>query len=71
MEEAGIPTACLALVRSVAERLRAPRMLSVPFRFGHPLGEPNDEAGQLRVLRALLALLSEPGPGPVLRDYVP
>lgn len=57
-------------MRSVAERLRAPRMLAVPFRFGHALGDADDADGQLRVLRALLAVFAEPGPGPVLRDYV-
>ncbi|MBI3790638.1 MAG: hypothetical protein HY275_07145 [Gemmatimonadetes bacterium] len=71
MEEAGIPTAAIALVRSVAERLAAPRMLAVPFRFGQPLGEPGDATGQRAVLRALLALLDDDGPGPVLRDYQP
>ena len=71
VERAGIPTACIALVRSVAETLRAPRMLSVPFQFGHPLGAPHDSEGQLRVLRSLLALLSERGPGPILRGYAP
>ena len=71
VEKAGIPTACIALVRSVAETLRAPRMLVVPFRFGHALGRPNDPDGQRAVLRALLGLLASPGPGPVLADYVP
>lgn len=71
MERAGIPTACIALVRSVAETLRAPRMLAVPFKFGRALGEPGDVEGQRGVLCALLALLDAPGPGPVLVDYVP
>lgn len=71
VERVGIPTACIALVRSVAKTLRAPRMLAVPFGFGHPLGQPHDTAGQLKVLRALVALLSERGPGPILRDYTP
>ncbi|MBK6489676.1 MAG: hypothetical protein IPF98_23105 [Gemmatimonadetes bacterium] len=46
-------------------------MLSVPFRFGHPLGEAHDAEGQRRVLRALLQLLTAAGPGPVLRVYRP
>ena len=71
VENAGIPTACIALVRSVAERLRAPRMLAVPFPFGHPLGRPNDPDGQRDVLRAVLGLLVNSGPGPVLADYRP
>ena len=49
----------------------APRTLTVPFRFGHPLGAAHDAAGQGDVLRALLQLLEMPGPGPVLRDYSP
>lgn len=71
MERRGIATAAIALVHSVAERLRAPRLLSVPFPFGRPLGEPHDAAGQRRVLRAVLRLLEESGPGPVLRAYRP
>ncbi len=69
MERGGIPTACIALVRNVAEVLRAPRMLAVPYRFGRALGEPGDADGQREVLRALLALLERPGPGPALEDY--
>ena len=71
MEKGGIPTACIALVRSVAETLRAPRMLAVPFTFGRALGEPGDADGQRDVLRALLALLESPGPAPLLADYMP
>lgn len=61
----------IALVRSVAERMGMPRALSVPFRFGHALGEPGDAPGQRGVMRALVALLEAPGQGPVLRDYTP
>ena len=71
MEKGGISTACLALVRSVAEQLRAPRMLSVPFPFGHALGDAHDAVGQRHVLQALLSLLEHDGPGPLLADYVP
>jgi len=71
VERRGIATAAIALVHSVAERLRAPRLLSVPFPFGRPLGGPHDADGQRRVLRALLQLLDSPGPGPVLRAYRP
>ena len=69
LEQQGIATVCIALVRSVAERVRPPRVLAVPFRFGAPLGEAHDEAGQLSVMRAALRLLEEPGPPPLLRDY--
>ncbi len=69
LEQHGIATVCIALVRSVAEKVRPPRALAVPFRFGAPLGEAGDEAGQLAVMRAALRLLDETGPPAVLRDY--
>jgi len=69
LEQHGIATVCIALVRSIAESVRPPRALAVPFRFGAPLGEANDEVGQLAVMSAALRLLDDPGPAPVLRDY--
>lgn len=69
LEQHGIATVCIALVRSIAESVRPPRALAVPFRFGAPLGEANDAAGQLAVMGSALRLLMEPGPPPVLRDY--
>lgn len=69
LEMQGIATVCIALVRSIAERVRPPRALVVPFAFGYPLDRPNDAKAQRRVLRAALELLAEEGPGPVLRDY--
>lgn len=69
LERRGIATVCIALVRHVAERVRAPRALVVPFDFGLPLGAPHDAALQARVLRAALELLGTPGPGPVLVDW--
>lgn len=71
MERHGIPTITIALVRDVAERVRPPRALAVPFPFGHPLGGPHDFARQRSVLETALALLDRPGPGPVLEDYQP
>ena len=68
-ERLGMATVCIALVRTVAERVRPPRALAVPFRFGVPLGEAHDEAAQLSVMRAALDLLREKGPPPVLRNY--
>jgi hypothetical protein len=69
-ERVGIATAMIALVRSVAERVRPPRALAVPFDFGAPLGRAGDVDQQLDVLRQLLALFDAPAPPPVLRDYV-
>jgi len=38
IEKSGIPTVCLSLLREVAEKVRPPRTLFVPFPIGYPLG---------------------------------
>ena len=68
LEEGGLATTSISLVREHTERVRPPRALFVPFPFGHPLGKPDDGAGQHAVLRAALALFDAPA-GPVLVDY--
>lgn len=67
-EEDGLTTVTLAFVRPHVEAMRPPRALWVPFELGKPFGEPMDAPFQMRVLRAVLDLLKEPG-GPVLVDY--
>jgi hypothetical protein len=57
LEEEGIATTLIALVRLHAEKVRPPRALWVPFELGRPLGAPNDAAFQRRVLTAALQLL--------------
>ncbi|MGQ0509679.1 MAG: hypothetical protein ACT4P9_03615 [Betaproteobacteria bacterium] len=69
LEEKGIATVAIGLVRHHMELTRGPRGLWVPFPLGRPLGEPGDAAFQGRVLRAALALLGRAGPGPVLEDF--
>jgi hypothetical protein len=69
LERQGIATVCIILLRSVAERVRPPRALAVPFRHGFPLGAPKDAELQRAVVRAGLALLEREGPPPVLEDY--
>lgn len=69
IEEEGIPTAGISLIRPHTEKTRPPRALWVPFQLGHPLGAPDDPAFQRRVLLAQLNLLESPGPGPVLEDF--
>lgn len=68
LEEGGIPTAGISLVREHSEVMRPPRALWVPFMLGRPLGAPHDAAFQRRVLLAVLMLL-EAEHGPVLRDF--
>ena len=65
IEEEGIATVAIALVRPQAERTRPPRALWVPFELGRPFGPPNDPAFQRHVILAALRLL-EAEAGPVL-----
>jgi hypothetical protein len=65
IEEEGIATVAVALIRPQAERTRPPRALWVPFELGRPFGPPSDPAFQRQVLLAALRLL-EAKSGPVL-----
>jgi hypothetical protein len=65
IEEEGIATVAIALVRPQAERTRPPRALWVPFELGRPFGPPSDPALQKGVILAALRLL-EAEAGPVL-----
>lgn len=62
IEKRGIATVCVILLREVAEKVRPPRALCVPFPFGYPLGKPHDAELQRRVIRAALALLESDAP---------
>jgi hypothetical protein len=68
LERHGIVTVALQLLRSVAEKVRPPRALCVPFPHGYPLDRPGDPERQRAVLRAALRVAALPGPGPVLVD---
>ena len=68
LERRGIATVVLQFLREIAEKVRPPRALWVPFELGRPLGVPNDPAFQTRVLKAMLALLDAKA-GPMLADY--
>lgn len=70
LERSGIPTVTQVYLKEAAQKLRPPRALWVPFDHGYALGEPGDVELQKSVLRQTFALLGEPGPGPVLEDYV-
>ncbi|MEQ1773456.1 MAG: hypothetical protein ABL891_06685 [Burkholderiales bacterium] len=68
IEEEGIATTQISLVREHTAAIRPPRALWVPFILGRPLGAPGDPAFQRRVLLAALQLL-EAESGPQLADY--
>jgi hypothetical protein len=71
LERRGIATVVIQLLREVAERVRPPRALFVPFKHGYPLDTPGDAAKQHAVLEAALRLLEDPllSP-PALVDFV-
>ena len=61
LEEEGIATVAIALIRPQAENTKPPRALWVPFELGRPVGPPSDAAFQKRVLLAALRMLVEDG----------
>ena len=72
LERRGIATVAIQLLRDVAEKVRPPRALFVPFRHGYPLGEPNNPTMQHAVIEAALQLLEDPNLAPpALVDYTP
>lgn len=63
LERQGIATVAIQLLKEVAERVRPPRALLVPFAHGYPLGG-SDPALQHAILRAAFRLLSNPAQEP-------
>ncbi len=57
LEEAGIPNVGVSLLPEVTKKVRPPRTLLVPFRFGYPLGKPRDRDLQREIIVAALRLL--------------
>lgn len=56
LERRGITTVCIVLLREVAEKVRPPRALFVPFRHGYPLDRPHDAARQRAVIEKSLEI---------------
>lgn len=72
LERRGISTVVIQLLREVAEQVRPPRALFVPFRHGYPLEAPGDPERQHAVLEAALGLLEDESlEPPALADYTP
>jgi len=59
LEESGICTVMISLLREVTEKIVPPRALGVPYGFGFPLGRPNDRDLQLKILKAALKMVVE------------
>lgn len=70
LEREGITTVSISLLREVAEQLKPPRALFVPFPMGFPLGESKNAELQHQVIAAALRLL-ERNDVPALENFTP
>ena len=68
LEQEGIPTVSISLIREHTALMQPPRALWVPFMLGRPFGVPNNADFQRKVVLAALTLL-ERDSAPVLEDY--
>lgn len=57
IEESGISTVCITFRRDIIELVRPPRVLSLKFSPGKPLGNPGDEEMQRNIIKAGFDLL--------------
>jgi len=72
IERRGISTVAIQLLRRVAEKVRPPRALWVPFRHGYPLDTPDDPPRQTAVLEAALRVLEDQSLAPpLIVDFSP
>ncbi|MBW2281840.1 MAG: hypothetical protein JRG76_02440 [Deltaproteobacteria bacterium] len=72
LERQGISTVTVQLLRYVAERVRPPRALWVPFAHGFPLDAADEPDRQHAVIEAALNLLERPeSDAGVLVDFAP
>jgi hypothetical protein len=70
IEEEGIATVAISLIRPQTENTKPPRALWMPFELGRSFGPPSDPVFQKRVILAALRLL-ERKDGPVLIEDFP
>ena len=68
IEEAGLPTTTVVLIKEHAERVKPPRALFVPFPFGFAMGNPDDPPFQHKVLAAASDLFKADS-APVLAEF--
>lgn len=69
LESRGIPTASVSAARDITERIRPPRALFAPFRMGHLFGPVGHPELQKKILRSMLALITEAESTPTLQTY--
>jgi hypothetical protein len=72
LERRGITTVVIQFLRLIAEKVRPPRALWVPFPHGYAMGRPRDPGLQHRVIEAALRLMEDgTSTPPVLVDFNP
>jgi len=69
LEEEGIPTVAISLIRPQTENTEPPRALWVPFELGRPFGPPGNPAFQKRVMLAALRLLEREDGPVIIEDF--
>ena len=69
LEEEGIATVGISLIRPQTENTKPPRALWVPFELGRPFGPPSDATFQKRVILAALHLLERERGPVVIEDF--
>ena len=67
VEAAGISTVSITLIEDITKKVKPPRVLAVPYGFGHPLGEPNNPELQHAIIAEALTLLEDKTPPPILK----
>jgi hypothetical protein len=72
LEQQGVSTVVVQLLRMVTKKVRPPRALCVPFRHGYPLDSPGDPEKQSAVITAALNLLNDRSlKPPAIVEYEP
>jgi hypothetical protein len=69
LEEEGIATVAISLIRPQTERTKPPRALWVPFELGRPFGPPGDPEFQKQVILYALRLLEHDKGPAVIEDF--
>ena len=69
IEQHGIHTVVIGLVRLHLEKIKPPRALWVPFELGRPLGAPGDVEFQTDVLMSALKMIETESKQPFIIDY--
>lgn len=59
IEEKGISTVAVSIVRKFTEEVKAPRAVFVKWPLGHPLGEPGRAAQHRKIIESAFKALNE------------